>query len=246
VAAFFSVASKSAGFAALLRVLYEALGGAFQEREFLFSLFAAMTLLYGNLGALVQKDIKRLLGYSSIGHAGYLLAAVAAGVGGGPALLYYLLAYGVTNLAAFLAVVVVERAEKSQASPLGGQAIEAFQGLSGRSPLLAAGFFVALLSLAGVPPLGGFFAKFYVLLAVAKSGLLWLVILGAVNVAISLYYYLSVVRVMYIEKPKSRTPIAVSLPQAALLWGLLAGIFLLGIWQAPFVRFASLAASSLQ
>lgn len=239
VVAFFSVASKSAGFAAILRILHEALGGHFVEREFLFSLFAALTLLYGNLGALVQKDIKRLLGYSSMGHAGYLLIAVAAAKPEGEtALLYYLMGYAVTNLAAFLVVVLVEKTEKSQG-------IEAFRGLSRRSSFLAAGFFLALLSLAGMPPLAGFFAKFYILLAAAESSLVWLVILGALNVAISLYYYLRIVRVMYIEKPVTDRPIAISKPQAALLWGLMAGIVLIGVWQAPFFRAASQAAFSL-
>jgi NADH-quinone oxidoreductase subunit N len=239
VVGFFSVASKAAGFAALLRILSEAFGRLADERQILFSVLAALTLLYGNLGALVQKDIKRLLGYSSIGHAGFLLMAVAASKPHGePALLYYLIAYGATNLAAFLVVAMVERAE-------GSQAIEAFQGLSKRSPFLAAGMFVALLSLAGVPPLGGFFAKFYVLLATAKKEIFWLVILGAVNVAISLYYYLSVVRVMYFEKPKTEIPIAVSLPASLLLFGLIAAIVLVGVWQAPFFRITSQAAMSL-
>jgi NADH-quinone oxidoreductase subunit N len=251
VVAFFSVASKSAGFAALLRILFEVLGTLKEERRVLFSLFAAMTLLYGNLGALVQKDMKRLLGYSSIGHAGFLLIALAAagpfGTRGLPprvlwsgetALLYYLVAYAVTNLAAFLVVSAVENSERSHQ-------IDSFRGLARRSPFLAAGMFLAFLSLAGVPPLGGFFAKFFILFATAKSGLFWLVFLGAVNVAISLYYYLSVVRVMYFEKAARETPIVISLPSTVLLFGLMAGILLTGIWQAPFFRLASLASASL-
>lgn len=239
VVAFFSVASKSAGFAALLRILLGILGPLEEKWRILFSLFAAMTLLYGNLGALVQKNMKRLLGYSSIGHAGFLLIAVAVSkTQGGTSLLYYLMAYAVTNLAAFLVVAAVEKSE-------GSHEIEAFRGLSRRSPVLAAGVFLAFLSLAGVPPLGGFFAKFFILLAAAKSGLLWLVFLGAMNVAISLYYYLSVIRVVYFEKPREESPIVLSLPTTLLLFALMAGIVLVGIWQAPFFRAASLAAASL-
>ena len=239
VVAFFSVASKSAGFAALLRVLFTALAGWGGERRVLFSLFAAMTLLYGNLGALVQTDMKRLLGYSSIGHAGFLLIALAARPEAATALLYYLIAYAVTHLSVFLVVSVVENSD-------GSHTIAAFKGLARRSPFLGAGMFVALLSLAGVPPLGGFFAKFFILLSAARSGLFWLVILGAINVAVSLYYYLSVVRVVYFEKPARDSLVAVSFPLALLLTGLLIAIVLVGVWQPPFFRAASLAALSIQ
>lgn len=239
VVAFLSVASKSAGFAALLRIFFGALGPLDSERRILFSLLASLTLLYGNLGALVQKDIKRLLGFSSIGHAGFLLVALASDrEWGGTPLLYYLVAYAVSNLAAFLVVSKVEAAEKINR-------LEAYEGLSRRSPLLAGGMFLALLSLAGVPPLAGFFAKFFILLAAARSGLIGVVFLGALNVAISLYYYLSIVRVIYFEKPKAALPIALSLPSRALLLVLIAGIILVGIWQAPFFRLASQAALSL-
>lgn len=238
VVAFFSVASKSAGFAALLRILLEVIGPFEKERRLLFALFSALTLLYGNLGALVQKDIKRLLGYSSIGHAGFLLVAVAAArPQGKDALLYYLIAYAVTNLAAFLVVSIVEDS--------GGTQIEALKGLSERSPLLAAGMFLAFLSLAGVPPLAGFFAKFFILLAAARAGFLWLVLLGAINVAISLYYYLSVIRVVYFEKARVETPIAIPRSSRILLYTLMAGIVVVGIWQAPFFRIASQAAAVL-
>lgn len=238
VVAFLSVASKSAGFAALLRILFVALTPLEVERRTLFSLFAAMTLLYGNLGALVQTDMKRLLGFSSIGHAGFLLVALAArGVFGKEALLYYLIAYAVTNLAAFLVVSIVENSA--------GTSLEAYRGLSRRSPLLGAGLFLAFLSLAGVPPLAGFFSKFLILLAAARSQLFWLVFLGAVNVAISLFYYLNVIRMAYIEKPRDAAPLTLALSSKLLLWALMAGILVVGIWQAPFLRLASLASSSL-
>ncbi|MBI2167800.1 MAG: NADH-quinone oxidoreductase subunit N [Candidatus Omnitrophica bacterium] len=238
VVAFLSVASKSAGFAALLRILFGVLGPLEAERQALFPLFAALTLLYGNLGALVQTKMKRLLGFSSIGHAGFLLVALAShDVLGSEALLYYLIAYAVTNLAAFLVVSIVEISE--------GETLEAYRGLYQRSPVLAAGLFLAFLSLAGVPPLGGFFAKFLVLLAAAKSHLFWLVFLGAVNVAVSLYYYLNVIRLVYFEKPVTESPVALSLPSRCLLIGLMAAIVIVGLWQAPFLSLASLASSSL-
>lgn len=237
VVAFLSVASKSAGFAGFLRILFEALGPVDTERRALFSLLAVMTLFYGNLGALVQKDMKRLLGFSSIAHAGFLLAALAGSKDWGPvSLLYYLIAYAVTNLTAFLVVAIVEDRE-------GSSSLEAFRGLARRSPFLAGGLFLALLSLAGVPPLAGFFSKFLVLFALAQSELYGLIFLGAVNVAISLYYYLNVVRLIYFETAKDSSRIAVTLPSRILLFSLMAGILLVGLWQAPFFGAASRAVS---
>jgi len=239
VVAFLSVASKSAGFAALLRIFLEVLGPLENERRILFSVLSSLTLLYGNLGALVQKDMKRLLGYSSIGHAGFLLMALASNRDwGGVSLLYYLIAYAVSNLTAFFVVSLVEK----DGSP---QALESYRGLWRRAPFLAAAMFLAVLSLAGVPPLAGFFSKFFILLAAAKSGLFWIVFLGAVNVAISLYYYLTIVRILYLEKPKQITPIPVTPASQLVLYTLLAGILTVGIWQAPFLRLAALSAHSL-
>ena len=239
VVALLSVASKSAGFAALFRIFPETLGPLEGERRILFSLLAALTLLYGNLGALVQKDVKRLLGYSSIGHAGFLLIALSAIKDwGGPSLLYYLIAYAVSNLTAFLVVTLVEQRENSND-------LDVYRGLSRKSPLLAAGMFVALLSLAGVPPLAGFFAKFFILLAAAQSHLFGLIFLGAVNVVISLYYYLNVIRIVYFEKATHETSYPLSLPATLLLYGLMAAVVTVGIWQAPFFQAAHTAANSL-
>ena len=239
VVAFLSVASKSAGFAAILRIFFQALAPLGEERRILFSVLASLTLLYGNLGALVQKDMKRLLGFSSIGHAGFLLIAAASNLDlGAVPLLYYLIAYAFSNLTAFLVVAIMERTQSSHE-------LESYQGLARRSPLLGAAMFLALLSLAGVPPLAGFFSKFFILLSAARSGLTGIVFLGAVNVAISLYYYLNVVRILYFDKAKDPTPVRVGLPSKLLLFGLMAGILAVGIWQAPFFRLATSAAQSL-
>ena len=238
VAAFLSVASKSAGFAALIRILSGFLTPLESQQQTLFSLFAVLTLLYGNLGALVQKKMKRFLAYSSSGQAGFLLIGlVARDLYGIKAILYYLVAYAFTNLAVFLIVSVVEKSN--------GERLEDYRGLSRRSPFLAAGLFIGLLSLAGVPPLGGFFAKFLVLLAAAQSRVYWILFLGAVNVAISLFYYLNVIRIVYFEKPASDLPITFDLTTTITLIVLVAGILLTGVWQAPFLAFASLASSSL-
>lgn len=238
VTAFLSVASKAAGFAALIRVLSGFLGPLESELQILFSIFAVLTLFYGNLGALVQKKMKRFLAYSSIGQAGFLLIGlVARDLYGVKAILYYLAAYAFTNLAVFLIVSVVEKSE--------GETLEDYRGLSRRSPFLAAVLFIGLLSLAGVPPLGGFFAKFLVLLAAGQSRVYWILFVGAVNVAISLFYYLNVVRIVYFEKPGSDSPIPFDRTTAVTLAVLAAGILLTGVWQAPFYCLASSAALSL-
>ena len=239
VAAFLSVGSKAAGFAVLLRLLFTAFLPFESNRVVLFSALAAMTLLYGNLGALLQNNIKRLFGYSSIGHAGYLLIGLAAGKASGTtAVLYYLAAYAVTNLTAFWIITLVGREMETDD-------LKAYRGLAQRSPFLAGCFFVALLSLAGVPPLGGFFGKFLILLAAVKENLGWLAFLGALGVPVSLYYYLGIVRTMYLEEPDRQGPISV-LPSTR--WGLVTlvlGILLIGIWQAPFLGFCSKAAAAL-
>jgi NADH-quinone oxidoreductase subunit N len=230
VVALLSVGSKMAGMVALLRLLdgvFLRLQGAWGG---LIAVLSAATMLYGNLGAIPQTNIKRLLGYSSIGHAGYLLMGLStAAVGGMPAVGYYLLAYLLSNLTVFFVV-----ADASNA--LGGDALDDYKGLAKRSGLLAAAMFIGLLSLAGVPPLAGFVGKLLVLLAAADAGRLWLVALGAVNVAISLYYYLMVVKRMYLDAPRTSSPIAVPLLSKLVLGGLLLGILAVGIWQQPFLE----------
>lgn len=230
VVAMLSVGSKMSGIVALIRVLYgvllplQGLWGA------VLPLVAAGTMVYGNLGALPQTNIKRLLGYSSIGHAGYLLMGLSTATPEGvDAVGYYLLAYLFSTLAVFFAVVVASES-------VGGDALEDYDGLSRRSPLLAAVMFVGLLSLAGVPPLAGFVGKLLVLLAATESRLLWLVALGAVNVAMSLYYYLMVVKRMYLGTPRVRTPIAVDATSTGALLILAAGIVLIGVFQQPFLE----------
>ncbi len=230
VVALLSVGSKMAGFVAMLRLLY----GVFLPLSGLWAgliaILSAATLLYGNLAAIPQTNIKRLLGYSSIGHAGYLLMGVStASVPGMQAVAYYLLAYLFSNLTVFLVVVVASDA-------IGGDALDDYKGLSKRSGALAAAMFIGLISLAGVPPLAGFVGKLLVLLATAESRRMWLVALGAVNVAISLYYYLMVVKRMYVDAPATISPIRVSRLTMTVLALLVLGIVTVGIFQDPFLQ----------
>ena len=192
-------------------------------------------MLYGNLAAIPQTNIKRLLGYSSIGHAGYLLMGLSTGsLAGGAAVAYYLLAYLFSNLTVFLVVTAATGA-------VGGEALDDYRGLSKRSGLLAAAMFIGLLSLAGVPPLAGFVGKLLVLLSTVESGRVWLAALGALNVAISLYYYLMVVKRMYMDAPRNPSPIPVSGLTRAALAGLVLGILVVGLVQEPFLARIALA-----
>ena len=235
VVALLSVGSKMAGMVAILRLFYGVFLPLQEIWAGLLAVLAAATMLYGNLAAIPQTNIKRLLGYSSIGHAGYLLMALSTtSVAGTEAVGYYLLAYLFSNLAAFLVVA-------SAAEAIGGDALDGYNGLSKRSPLLAAALFIGFLSLAGVPPMAGFVGKLLVLLATMESGQLWLVAIGALNVVISLYYYLMVVRRMYLLPPASPQPVAVDPVTRLTLFFLIAGIFVIGIFQQPFLEQIALA-----
>jgi NADH-quinone oxidoreductase subunit N len=191
-----------------------------------------------------QRNIKRLLGYSSIGHAGYMLMGVAAAnVLGVQAVLYYLAAYLFTNLCAFMVIIAVSRAT-------GSDEIPSYSGLAKRSPLLAAAMLLAMFSLAGIPPLAGFFGKFLLFTAVIEaarldSQLYVLALIGAVGVVISLYFYLGVVRAMYLQEAEDDRAIAVSLPMRAALYAAMAGILVLGFFQKPMLTFTQTAADSL-
>jgi NADH-quinone oxidoreductase subunit N len=232
VTAFLAVGSKAAGFALLLRLLYGGLLPMKPTWVALIAVLAALTILYGNLAAIPQKNIKRLLGYSSISHAGFLLLGVAAATAFGTgAVLFYLFAYVFTNLGAFLVIVCL-------ANVTADEEIASYAGLARRSPLLAAAMTVALVSLAGVPPMAGFFAKFLVFSAVIEQQLWWLAVVGAVGVVASLYYYLGVVKAMYWQEPARPEVIAVSLPMKTTLWCVMGATLLIGVFQGPFVAWA--------
>ncbi|MEI7999256.1 MAG: proton-conducting transporter membrane subunit, partial [Candidatus Omnitrophota bacterium] len=193
----------------------------------------------GNLAAMFQTNIKRLLGYSSIGHAGYLLMGAAAGSALGAASInFYLLGYLFTNLAAFLVIVLVFTVTKSDA-------IEDYSGLIKRSPFLAIALLLALVSLAGVPPLAGFFGKFSLLIATVQSGLVWLALIAGINIVISLYYYLLVAKRIYVDAPKDTSAILVSFPMRLLLIFAILFIIAIGIFQGPFLDAALTAGQGM-
>lgn len=241
VTAFLSLASKTAGFAALLKFLFLAVGPEFLNWPHLLLFLSAITLSYGNLVALRQTNMKRLFAYSSLGHVGYLLMGIAvANRLGLEAALYYLMAYALATSAAFLVIVIANR-------ELGSSDIVTYRGLAKRSPFLAGIFFVALLSLSGIPPLAGFFAKFLILNAVVLKGYFWLALIGAVNMIISLYYYLSIVKEMYFggKQPSSKDEIQLSRWVQIFLLCLAAAMILLGIVQEPVLHVLHFSVSAL-
>ncbi len=206
VAAFIASGSKVAGFFVLARVMLSGLNGAQGSAAWqyystgwvpMLAILAALSMLLGNLAALVQRSVRRLLAYSAIAHAGYMLLAILAPGGQSfAALLYYVISYAVTTLGAFGVIAIVQ-------SETGADGLAAFTGLSRRAPALSFCMLIFMLSLAGIPPLAGFFGKFYVFAAALTSpapplGLLWLVALALGTSAVALYYYLQVLKCIYV------------------------------------------------
>jgi NADH-quinone oxidoreductase subunit N len=237
VTAFLAVGSKAAGFALLLRVMFAGLLPVRGVWMPVLLVLSAATLIYGNLGAISQRNIKRLLGYSSIGHAGYMLMGVAAANQlGSEAVMFYLAQYAFTNLCAFLVIVAVGREQ-----------IAEFAGLGKRSPILGVALLMAMASLAGIPPLSGFFGKFQLFAAVVQAAqadgrYYVLAFIGAAAVVVSLYYYFNVVRAVYMETGNEIAPIPVSLPVRGGLYVCMMAMIGLGIYQRPLVDAAKMAA----
>lgn len=201
VVGFMSTAPKAAAFAVLLRVLF---GTGAPGWFWLIWVAAALSMTIGNLGALIQSNVKRLLAYSSIAHAGYLLVAFAAVrdmENGISAAMFYAASYAAMNVGAFAVVSHFASAGEKYVQ------VEDYAGLGRRAPMLAAVLTVFLLSLIGIPITGGFFAKFYVFSAALKSSLVWLTIIGVVNSAIGAYYYLRIIVMMYMREPKTDAPV---------------------------------------
>ncbi|MDB6019783.1 MAG: proton-translocating NADH-quinone oxidoreductase, chain [Pedosphaera sp.] len=244
--AFLAVGSKAAGFVLLLRVLFTAVPAITEHWRTLLIVISMITILYGNLCAIPQHNLKRLLGYSSIANAGYLLMGVAAlSPSGRVAILYYLGGYLFTVLAAFAVICLVMR-------KVDGEDISALAGLNQRSPLLAATMTLAMVSLAGIPPLAGFFGKFLLLKAVVEQGATnpayyWLVAVAIFGVVVSLYYYFGVVRAIYWSKDASDlSPIPVSWPIKVAIYGCIIGMLYLGVYPNPLVNLADRAVAGSQ
>jgi NADH-quinone oxidoreductase subunit N len=224
VTAFLSVGSKAAGFVVLLRVLQPFL--VLPQTHRLLFFLALATLIYGNLAALPQTNLKRLLAYSSIAHAGYLLIGVVCLAG--EAVVYYLAAYLLMTLLSFAILVVV--AQRT------GENIEDFNGLGKRSPFLAFGMMIAMASLAGVPFTAGFLGKFFIFNAAVAQRQTTLIVAGVVTVACGFYYYFKVVRAMYWETPSDETAVPVSALSRLTMTAMIAAIVFFGIYPQPVLN----------
>ncbi len=237
--AWLSVAPKAAGFVAIIRLYVEGVGAASLVWMPVVAALAGMTILIGNLMALPQRNIKRLLAYSGIAHIGYMLLGLAALTSNGVAMvLFYLVAYLFGNMGAFLVVEAVARSEQSDG-------IDAYRGLAQRSPLLALAMLIFLLSLGGIPFVAGFWAKLYVFWAAIERGMYGLVFLGAVLTVVALYYYLLVARRMYIETPLRGDPVPVPGLLGAAIVVCLLGVIGMGVYPAPWVEATLRVASTL-
>ena len=239
VSAFLTVGPKAAAFAVLIRVFVFGFGPIAANWLPVIWGCALATMLVGNLAAIVQSNIKRLLAYSSIAHAGYVLVAVASNSGtGSAAAMFYLAAYTFTNAGAFMVVAYFSRKGEQYVG------VDDFAGLAQRKPVMAAMMTIFLLSLIGVPLTGGFFGKFYIFKAALDSNLVWLTVLGLLNSAIAAYYYLRILVVMYMREPGAAVE---NLPSAGAalrlaIYGSAVVTLLLGIFPSLVLDFVNRAA----
>jgi len=244
ITAYLSVGSKAAGFAIILRVFFSAFNIEWLDLNWwlIFAALSAISMTLGNIAALPQTNIKRMLAYSSIAQAGYLMVGLAtvglspvADVVGRSGILFFLASYSLTNLGAFIAIIAIS-------NKLNSDFIDDYSGMGKRAPLLALALTLCLISLIGMPPAAGFMAKFYIFSGAVQHGLLWLVVIAVLNSVISAYYYLRVVKVMWLGEPVSeeRVPSSGALRVALSLSCL--GVLLLGIIPGFVMKLAELAA----
>jgi len=237
--AFISVASKAAGFVVLLRVFQTALAPLDGVWPALFAVLAAITMTIGNVGALRQTNVKRIMGYSSIGQAGYALMGLAtASVATQSALVFFVFAYALTNLGVFAAVTHVS-------DRLEGDDLDTYNGLSQRAPLLALALTLCLLSLVGMPPLAGFWSKVNLFYNVFSQGQVALVLVAVLNSAIAAYYYLKVVHAVYLKPAPIDKPLPGAFPVSLALGIAVVAVVLVGLRPDPFIGLATAAAASI-
>ncbi|MFC1971988.1 NADH-quinone oxidoreductase subunit N [Chloroflexota bacterium] len=246
ITAFLSVGSKAAGFAIILRVFFSAFSlpdGLSMDWGLIFAVLAVISMTVGNITAIPQSNIKRLLGYSSVAQAGYLMVGLATmglspakDVMGQSGIMFFLASYALTNLGAFTAIIAIS-------NKLNSDKIDDYSGMIKRAPLLAAGLTLCLISLIGMPPAAGFMAKFYIFSSAVQHNLLWLVIIAVINSVISAYYYLRIVKVMWLGEPASqdKVPSSGALRLSLLLSCL--GVLILGILPGMVMKLAQMAAS---
>ncbi|HOG29461.1 MAG TPA: NADH-quinone oxidoreductase subunit N [Vicinamibacterales bacterium] len=240
ITAFLSVGSKAASFAMLLRIFLEGLPSLSGDWTILFYVLAVVTMTVGNIAALTQSNTKRMLAYSSIAHAGYLLIGVIAGTTRGvTAMLIYFVIYAFMQMGAFAVVVLLRRADVI------GDELKDLGGLLARQPFAAVAMLVFMLSLGGIPPTAGFMGKFWLFSAAIDANYVWLAVIGVLNSAVSLYYYLRVVVFMFMKHEAAGSQPALSPALTTALVVTLAGTLVLGVYPRPLFELAELSARAL-
>jgi NADH-quinone oxidoreductase subunit N len=240
ITAFLSVGSKAAAFAMLLRIFLEGLSVMSPDWRLLFEVLSIITMTVGNIAALTQTNLKRMLAYSSIAHAGYVLIGVVAGTPRGvSAVLIYLLIYTFMQLGAFAVIVVMRRQD------VAGDELKDFSGLSFRHPAAAFAMLLFMLSLGGIPPTAGFMGKFWLFSAAIDAHYYWLAFIGVLNSAVSLYYYIRIVVVMYLKKDTIGSQPVVGAPLALVLGGAIVATLVLGIYPRLLFEVAEASARTL-
>jgi NADH-quinone oxidoreductase subunit N len=240
ITAFLSVGSKAASFAMLLRIFVEGLPSMSGDWRMLFEVLAVLTMTVGNIAAITQSNIKRMLAYSSIAQAGYVLIGVVAGTPRGvSAMLIYLAVYSFMQLGAFAVIVLLRRKDAI------GDELKDFNGLYFRSPLAAIAMLLFMLSLGGIPPTAGFMGKFWLFSAAIEAGYVWLAVIGVLNSAISLYYYIRVVVFMWLKNEPTGSAPRLSPGLAIAVVLTLAATLGLGLYPRPLFDFAERSASAL-
>ncbi|MCS7056329.1 MAG: NADH-quinone oxidoreductase subunit N [Thermoflexales bacterium] len=241
VTAFMATATKAAGFAALLRVFMFGFQPLLPEWQPIVAAIAALTMIVGNVAALVQNNIKRMLAYSSIAHAGYALAGVAAGSESGVVgVLFYLAAYAFTTLAAFAVMTAVGSGAEEN------QTFDAYTGLSRRKPLLGIVMAIAMFSLIGIPPTAGFVGKYFLFSATVAAGLTWLAVVGVLTSVVSAYFYLRLVMTMFMREPQTEgEPIPANAPRSLAAAISVAAVFIFGLLPAPLLGIITAGVQSI-
>jgi NADH-quinone oxidoreductase subunit N len=240
VTAFLSVGSKAASFAMLLRIFVEGLPSMSADWRMLFEALAIITMTTGNLAALTQTNLKRMLAYSSIAHAGYVLIGIVAGTPRGvSATLIYLLIYSFMQLGAFAVIVMMRRQD------VVGDELKDFAGLHVRHPLAAFAMLLFMLSLGGIPPTAGFMGKFWLFGAAIEAGYVWLAVIGVLNSAVSLYYYIRIVVFMYVKPPAAGSQPVMSPSLSLALAVAVVATLVLGIYPRVLFELAESSARTL-
>lgn len=239
ITAMLAMGSKAAGFAALVRIFSEVFQGTGYPWPLLLLLLSGAAMLVGNLAAIPQTNLKRMLAYSSVAQAGYLLIGLLPGsIAGVKGIMFYLMIYVFANVGAFAVLTAVSHHRD-------GETIADVAGLSRKSPMLAVAMTVSLLSMAGIPPLAGFVGKFFLFSSAIDAGYLWIAVLGFVLSMISVYYYLNVVKSMYLSAPPDERPFVVAAPVRLTAIVAMAATLLMGVYPGPLSKLAQIAAKTV-